>query len=92
MKIVSPDQLQAVYGNKYLGLNVAALEARRMIEGMHKDEVQLDRSPYEYALQRALAGEIHWAQMTEADIEALAREHFAEPSFGRPFLRPQPTL
>ena len=89
MKIVSPDALQAVYGNKYLGLNVASLEARRIIEGMHKDEIQLDKSPYEYALDKALAREISWAQMTDADIEALARESLDDSGFGRPFFRPQ---
>jgi hypothetical protein len=92
MKIVSPDRLEAKYGNKYLGLNVAALEARRIIEGMHKDEIQLAQSPYEYALDKALAGEIKWAKLTEADIEALARESYDEPPISRFSIRPQPIL
>jgi hypothetical protein len=90
MKITSPDTLSAKYGNKYLGLNVASLEARRMIEGMHKDEIQLAQSPYEHSLDKALAGDIKWARLTEADIEALARETYEEPPAGRFAIRPSP--
>jgi hypothetical protein len=92
VKVVSPEKLSARYPNKYLALNVAALEARRIIEGMHKDEVQLAQSPYEYALDRTTAGEVKWARLTEADIEALARETYEEPAMPRPFLRPQPLM
>ncbi|HTW92655.1 MAG TPA: hypothetical protein VMH22_13255 [bacterium] len=92
MKIVSPEALKKVYPNKYLAVNIAALEARHVIEGMHKDEITLPVSPYEYALERTLKGEVKWARMTEADIEALAREGFEEPPISRmPFL-PPPTL
>ena len=76
MKITSPEALKKVYPNKYLAVNIAALEARRVIEGMHKDEIQLPVSPYEYALDLTLRGKVKWTKMTEADIEALAREGF----------------
>lgn len=92
MKLISPERLAARYQNKYLAINVAALEARRLIEGMHRDEVQLNQNPYELALERALAGEIKWTKLTEADIEAMARATFDEPVMPRPFVRPQPLL
>ena len=92
MKIISPERLATRYGNKYLALNVAALEARRLIEGMHRDEVQLAEDPYECALERTLGGEIRWTPLTEADLEALARETYEEPTMPRPFIRPQPLI
>jgi len=92
MKIVSPEALKKVYPNKYLAVNIAALEARRVIEGMHKDEIQLPVSPYEYALDLALKGQVKWAKMTDADIEALAREGFEEPFISRMPFVPQPMM
>ena len=92
MKVISPEKLWTRYPNKYLALNIAALEARRIIEGMHKDEIQLAMSPYEYALEKTVRGEIHYTKMTEADIEALAREGFDEPPASRTYIRPQPLL
>lgn len=90
MKVISPEKLAVRYPNKYVALNVAALEARRLIEGMHKDEIQLAQNPYEVALERALAGEIPWTKMTKADIEALSRETYEEALSPRSFMRPQP--
>jgi hypothetical protein len=84
MKLTSPEQLWKRYPNKYLALNVASLEARRIIENMQHEEVQLPQSPYEMALEKTLRGELTHAKLTEADIEALAREGFEEPSFNRP--------
>jgi hypothetical protein len=92
VKIVSPEALKKVYPNKYLAVNIASLEARRIIEGMHKDEIQLPVSPYEYALDMTLRSEVKWAKMTEADIEALAREGFEEPPISRMPFVPRPML
>ncbi len=90
MRIVSPEALKKRYPNKYLAVNIAALEARRIIEGMHKDEITLPVSPYEYALDLTLKGEVKWAKMTEADIQALAREGFEEPPISRMRFAPPP--
>jgi len=90
VKITSPGALAKRYPNKYLAVNVAALEARRIIEGMHKDEIRLPVSPYEYALDLTLKGEVKWAKMTEADIDALAREGFEEPPISWMPFNPQP--
>lgn len=84
MKLTSPEMLWRRYPNKYLAVNIAALEARRIIEGMQRDEIQMAQSPYEYALDRVVRGEVEYAKLTEADIEALAREGYDEPSFNRP--------
>jgi len=92
MRIISPEALRKRYPNKYLAVNIAALEARRIIEGMHKDEITLPVSPYEYALDLTLNGKVKWAKMTEADIEALAREGFEEPPISRMPFVPQPML
>jgi hypothetical protein len=51
---------------------------------MHKDEIRLSRSPYDEALEATMRGDLKFAKLTEADIEALAREGFDEPVFRRP--------
>ncbi len=79
MKLISPEQIWKRYPNKYLALNIAALEARRIIENVQHDEVKLTRSPYEIALERTVRGELHYARLTEADIAVLAREGLDEP-------------
>jgi hypothetical protein len=89
VRIISPEQLWKRYPNKYLAVSIASLEARRIIEGMHKDEIQLPVSPYEYALDRTLKGEVKWTKLTEADIAALAREGFDEPPISQMSYRPQ---
>lgn len=71
MKFVSTEQLWHGYPNKYLALNIAALEARRLIDAISRDEIQLPTNPYEYALQRLLRHELKYAPLTEAELEAL---------------------
>jgi hypothetical protein len=90
MKLFSPEQMWTRYPNKYLAVNIASLEARRVIENMHKDDARLPVSPYEFALERTLKGDIKWAHLTEADLEALARESFDEPQVTRMPVRSQP--
>ncbi|MGB9742310.1 MAG: hypothetical protein ACP5JB_05915 [candidate division WOR-3 bacterium] len=71
MKSVSIEQLWQVYPNKYLALNIAALEVRRLIDAISRDEIRLPTNPYEYALYRLLRGELKHAPLTEAELEAL---------------------
>lgn len=71
MKLVSIEQLWQVYPNKYLALNIAALETRRLIDAVSRDEIQLPTNPYEYALQRLLRGELKYAPLTDAELETL---------------------
>ncbi len=70
MKYVSIEQLWRVFPNKYLALNVAALEARRLIEAISRDEIQLPCTPYDQALRRLLHGELKFAPLTEEEIMA----------------------
>ena len=83
MKNLSLDNIWARYPNKYQALNVAALEARRVIEALQKGEMQLNQNIYEYALGRLIAGELRYEKLTEAEMEALTREGYGEPAFGR---------
>ncbi len=84
MKVVSPEKLCQHYPNKYLAINVAALEARRLIEQMHRDEIELPRSPYELALEAVLRGELQYTRLTETDIQALSREGVEETAWRQP--------
>ncbi|MEO0010371.1 MAG: hypothetical protein ABIK22_04250 [candidate division WOR-3 bacterium] len=77
MKFVSIEQLWHVYPNKYLALNIAALETRRLIDAISRDEIQLPTNPYEYALHRLLRGELKYAPLTEAELEALNANRLA---------------
>lgn len=83
MKNISLERIWARYPNKYQALNVAALEARRLIEALQKGEIQLNQNLYDYALDRLVAGELKYEKLTEAEMEALTREGYGEPSFGR---------
>lgn len=83
MKNLSLEKIWDRYKNKYQGLNVAALEVRRVIEALQKGEIQLNQNIYDYALERLVAGELKYEKLTEAEMEALTREGYGEPSFGR---------
>ncbi len=73
MKYVSVEQLWRVLPNKYLALNVAALEARRLIDAISRDEIQLPGTPYEYALRRLLREELKFVPLTEEEILAASQ-------------------
>jgi hypothetical protein len=81
MKLTSVEQLWSVYPNKYLALNVAALEARRLIDAIQRGEAQLDEDPYHRALDRCARAELKHAKLTEEELAALGREGLEEPAF-----------
>jgi len=83
MKHLSLEEVWKRYPNKYQGLNVASLEARHIIEALQKGDIQLSRNLYEMAFERMVSGELKFDKLTEAEMEALTREGYAEPSFGR---------
>ncbi|MEO0081683.1 MAG: hypothetical protein ABIL25_05235 [candidate division WOR-3 bacterium] len=83
MKNLSLEAIWQKYPNKYQALNIAALEARRVIEALQKGETQLNQNIYDYALGRLVAGELKYEKLTEAELEALTREGYGEPGFGR---------
>ena len=82
MKYSSLEGIWAKYPNKYLALNIASLEARRVIDALQKGETQIYKNIYEHSLERLIAGEIKFEQLTEAEMEALTREGYGEPSYG----------
>jgi len=83
MKNLSLEKIWEKYPNKYQALNVAALEARRIIEALQKGEMQMTQNIHEYSLARLIAGELKYEKLTEAEMEALTREGYGEPVFGR---------
>ncbi len=74
MKTVTLEKLWQKYPNKYLALNIAALEVRRIIDEMNRDEIQLPTNIYEYALHRLLRNELQYAPLTEEELAALSHK------------------
>ncbi len=85
MKHNSLEKIWEKYPNKYQALNIAALEARRVIDGIQKGEIQTSENIYDHALAKLVAGEIKYEKLTEAEMEALTREGFGDSGFGRGF-------
>jgi len=83
MKNLSLEKIWERYPNKYLAMNVAALEARRFIEAQQKGEYHSEQDVHDAALGRLVAGELKHERLTEAEMEAINREGYGEPSFGR---------
>ncbi|MEO0004539.1 MAG: hypothetical protein ABIK47_05915 [candidate division WOR-3 bacterium] len=74
MKSVSIEDLWRAFPNKYLALNIAALEVRRIIDALSRDEVQIPTNPYTFALHRLLRGELKYTPLTEQEIQALSQK------------------
>lgn len=51
MKYISIEKIWEKYDNKYKALIRAAKEARRVIEGLEKNEIQIEENPYRHALK-----------------------------------------
>jgi hypothetical protein len=84
MKHLSLEKIWDLYPNKYQALNVASLEARRVIDGLHKGDVQMSKNIYEHSLEMLVHDEIKYDKLSEAEMEALTREGYGEPGFGHP--------
>ena len=54
MKFIAIEEIWGKYPNKYEAIIKAAKEARRVIEGMEKNEIQIEENPYRHALKQAL--------------------------------------
>lgn len=74
MKNVSIEDLWRVFPNKYLALNIAALEVRRIIDALSRDEIQLPTNPHTFALDRLLRGKLKYAPLTEQEMQALSQK------------------
>ncbi|MEO0073646.1 MAG: hypothetical protein ABIK43_03150 [candidate division WOR-3 bacterium] len=82
MKIVSAEQIWRVYPNRYLALNVAALECRRIIDAIQRGEMPAGIDPCQAALERVARNELRHARLTEEELAAMSRESY-EDQFGR---------
>lgn len=82
MKFVSAEQIWKVYSNRYLALNIAALECRRMIDAIQRGEMPAGIDPCQAALERVAGNELHYARLTEEELAAMSRESYEE-QFGR---------
>lgn len=74
MQSVSIEDVWRLFPNKYLALNVAALEVRRIVDALSRDEIQLPTNPYDYALHRLLRGELKFAPLSESKYLALTQK------------------
>lgn len=81
MKLTSVEKLWRRYPNKYLALNVAALEARRIIDAVQRGDSQLGDEAYQLALERTARGDLKHAQLTDEELAAMGREGLEEPTF-----------
>jgi hypothetical protein len=85
MKNLSLEKIWGLYDNKYKALNVASLEARKVLDAMNRGELQMRENMYSHSLGKLLDGEIKYEALTEAEMEAVTREGYGEDSgFGRP--------
>jgi hypothetical protein len=65
------EQVLKIIGNRYIVLNLAAQDARKVIESINKGEIQIQGSPYYQSLRRLLDGEVQF-ENTAAPAEAEA--------------------
>lgn len=82
MRIVSPEQLARIQPNKYLAVNIVALEARRAIAALQRGDSQTPANPYDHALQRFLEGKLNFAKLTEEELVAMGRDEYENPGRG----------
>jgi DNA-directed RNA polymerase subunit K/omega len=72
------EKVLQIIGNRYIALNLAAQDARRVIEGINKGEIQIQGSPYYQSLRRLFDGEVQFedtsAAKTDADAGAATEE------------------
>jgi DNA-directed RNA polymerase subunit K/omega len=57
MKYITIEKIWEKFPNKYEALVKAAKEARRVIDALEKNEIQLEEDPYRYALKHTLEQE-----------------------------------
>lgn len=86
MRHLSLEKVWEQYPNKYQALNIAALEARRVIDALQRGELQMNQDIYDHSLEWLIAGKIKYERLTEAEMEALNREGYGEIGFPRPIV------
>ena len=66
MNYIAIEKIWEKYPNKYEALVKAAKEARRLVEAIEKNELQLEENPYRYALRLILEGKSKEKPKTES--------------------------
>ena len=66
------ERVVEMFGNRYVALNLAAQEVRKIIESINRGDVQMPGSPYYQGLRRLIEGEVGY--------EEIPREKVAEPT------------
>ena len=68
------EKILEVFGNRYIALDIASLEVRKIIEAMNRGDLEMAGSPYYESLRRLIAGEIKYEEIKkkEAPAEAAA--------------------
>lgn len=61
------ERILEVFGNRYVALNVAAQEVRRIIEAMNRGQLQISGSPYYESLRRLIEGETPYERVPKDD-------------------------
>lgn len=61
------EKIVAVFGNRYIALNQAAHEVRRLIEAINKRELEMPGSPYYQALRRLVDSEVEYEEVVEPE-------------------------
>jgi hypothetical protein len=64
------EKVLAIVGNRYIALNLAADDVRRMIEGINRGEVQIQGSPYYESIRRLVDREVVFEPVSEPGPEA----------------------
>jgi DNA-directed RNA polymerase subunit K/omega len=68
------EKVLSIVGNRYIALNLAAQEARRVIEGINRGEIQMHGSPYYQSMRRLVDGEVEFENTAAVKAEAEAAE------------------
>jgi hypothetical protein len=67
------EEVVKVFGNRYIALNLAAQEVRRIIEATNKGEVQIPGSPYYQSLRRLIDGELKHNEAAREEVPEAAK-------------------
>jgi hypothetical protein len=62
------EKVVALFGNRYVALNLASQEVRRIIEGLNRGEVQLPGSPYYQGLRRLIEKEVAYEEVVREPV------------------------
>ena len=68
------EKILEVFGNRYIALDVASLEVRRLIEQINRGSLEMKGSPYYESLRRLIDGEIKYELIPRKDEPVAEKE------------------